>query len=238
MLGRMSLAVGVLVSTFAPQVFAVDVTRDPAKDEQLFTEPTRLDANKALNNSDWLFDFNIQPYYTFTPGGVTNANRATFPATVGQGMTMAMLNLGPCSMLPPHFHPRASNYVVSIHGQTNTYMIQENGASMVQQTLNPGQMTIFPQGSVHMMYNTGCENAQLVSALSSEDSGTSNLGAMLFANGLPIDEVAAALGNQGIPTNSTAGNLPPVGTGANYGTQACLARCKAYKRNMEGARKA
>lgn len=103
MLGRMSLAVGVLVSTFAPQVFAVDVTRDPAKDEQLFTEPTRLDANKALNNSDWLFDFNvrgtsstnfnrtntcqIQPYYTFTPGGVTNANRATFPATVGQGMT-------------------------------------------------------------------------------------------------------------------------------------------------------
>lgn len=68
---------------------------------------------------------------------------------------VAMLNLGPCSMLPPHYHPRASNYVVAVQGTTQTYMIEENGARVVQQTLTPGKMTIFPQASVHTMVNLG-----------------------------------------------------------------------------------
>lgn len=58
-------------------------------------------------------------------------------------------------MLPPHYHPRASNYVVAILGKTNTFMITENGARVVQETLTPGKMTIFPQASLHMMMNTG-----------------------------------------------------------------------------------
>ena len=66
-----------------------------------------------------------------------------------------MLNLGPCSMLPPHLHPRASNYVVAIHGNTTTYMFEENGARLVTETLTPGKATIFPQASMHMMVNNG-----------------------------------------------------------------------------------
>ena len=68
---------------------------------------------------------------------------------------MAMLNLGPCSMLPPHLHPRATNYVVAVHGNTTTYMYEENGARLVTQVLTPGHGTIFPHGSMHMMMNTG-----------------------------------------------------------------------------------
>ena len=59
---------------------------------------------------------------------------------------VAMLNLGPCSMLPPHYHPRASNYVVATKGNTTTYMFGENGARLVQETLLPGRATIFPNG--------------------------------------------------------------------------------------------
>lgn len=70
-------------------------------------------------------------------------------------MTLAMLNLGPCAMLTPHFHPRATNMVVAIEGTTNTYMVQENGARVVTERLTPGKMTIFPTGSVHSMQNTG-----------------------------------------------------------------------------------
>lgn len=75
-----------------------------------------------------------------------------------------MLNLGPCSMLPPHYHPRASNYVVAVQGTTNTYMITENGARVVQQTLTPGKMTIFPQASMHMMVNTGMQTLPCTNA--------------------------------------------------------------------------
>lgn len=50
---------------------------------------TNLDRMKLLpNDDDWFFDFTKQDKYTFAPGGVINANAATFPATVGQGMTM------------------------------------------------------------------------------------------------------------------------------------------------------
>lgn len=70
-------------------------------------------------------------------------------------LPVAMLNLGPCSMLPPHLHPRAVNMVVAIHGNKTTYMYEENGARLVTQVLTPGQATVFPQGSMHMMMNTG-----------------------------------------------------------------------------------
>jgi hypothetical protein len=66
-----------------------------------------------------------------------------------------MLNLGPCSMLPPHLHARGTNYVVAVHGNTTTYMYEENGARLVTQVLTPGTATIFPQASMHMMMNTG-----------------------------------------------------------------------------------
>jgi oxalate decarboxylase/phosphoglucose isomerase-like protein (cupin superfamily) len=70
-------------------------------------------------------------------------------------LSVAMLNLGPCSMLPPHWHPNAVNYVLAVSGNTTTYMYQENGARLVTQVLTPGHATIFPRASMHMMMNTG-----------------------------------------------------------------------------------
>lgn len=58
-------------------------------------------------------------------------------------------------MLPPHFHPRASNSVVAVKGNTTTYMYEENGARLVTEILTPGHATIFPHASLHMMMNTG-----------------------------------------------------------------------------------
>lgn len=64
--------------------------------------------NKS-NKSDLLsteFDFFNNTGYSEKPGSVVTANAASFPAVVGNEMSMAMLTLGPCSMLPPHLHPR------------------------------------------------------------------------------------------------------------------------------------
>ena len=172
------------------------------------------------DSKDWTFDFTVQPYYTFSPGGVINANAATFPAMTGTGMTMAILNLGPCSMLPPHYHPRATNVVVAINGTTRTYMLQENGAKVIQETLTAGKMTIFPQASMHMMYNMGCEPAQLVSALNCDDAGTNNI-----FNVMQMDPeyVATAMGDPSFNVNGAM--PPPPGTGAIWGSAQCLEKC-------------
>jgi len=135
---------------------ATDPTLNSTLDAALLTAATQLDRLALLpTNSAWLFDFTAQPGYTFSPGSVINANAATFPATIDNGMTMAMLYLGPCAMLPPHYHPRASNYVVAVEGNTTTYMVEENGARLVTEQLTPGKMTIFPRGSLHSMQNQG-----------------------------------------------------------------------------------
>lgn len=133
-----------------------------------------------------------------------------------------MLNLGPCSMLPPHIHPRATNYVVAISGTTQTYMIAENGARTVTETLKAGQMTIFPQASVHSMMNIGCENAQLISALNSDDAGTTNLANAFFS--LPTNITDTIIGG-GLNAQDIYSRVPAIGTGSNFGPAECIAAC-------------
>jgi hypothetical protein len=152
-----------------------------------------------------------------------------------------------CAMLPPHYHPRATNLVVAIEGTTNTYMIEETGATLASETLTLGKMTIFPQGSLHSMQNTdafflpflllehsliatlaGYGNATLISALNAEDAGTHNILNGLY--GLPDDIILAAYGGATeayiLNADPIRGVLPPVGTGSIIGSADCLAARK------------
>ncbi|TEA15651.1 Spherulin-1A [Colletotrichum sidae] len=194
----------------------------------LRSSPTELDKFDVLrDDQDWTFDYIAHAYHTNTPGGVVNANAATFPASVGNGMTMAWISLGPCAMLPPHYHARASNYVVSVQGTTETHMTLENGARIVKTMLDPGVMTVFPQGSLHTMANTGCGNATLISALNSEDAGTHNVANGLFD--LPASVVAASFGDSSLSAKfaQLRKGIPAVGTGASAGSAEYLKPCAA-----------
>jgi hypothetical protein len=126
-----------------------------------------------------------------------------------------MLNLGPCSMLPPHLHARGTNYVVAVHGNTTTYMYEENGARLVTQVLTPGTATIFPQASMHMMMNTGTLASPLIVCLGSFD-GTLGLHAC------DLEARAAGVGATGTdhtPTPSFELTKPTfIYTAANYHT--------------------
>lgn len=109
-------------------------------------------------------------------------------------------------------------------------MIAENGARTVSALLSPGQMTIFPQGAIHTMFNTGCDNAQLVSALSSEDTGTMNLVNGLYQFGdEDADLVNAAFGYQNVVGKGSEGKVPAVGSGLVFGKKQCLEKCKGVK---------
>lgn len=79
----------VVAAIIASVALAVDIDADPELVQKLRMANTNLDRMKLLpHDSDWLYDFTKSDKYTFAPGGVVNANAATFPATVGQGMTM------------------------------------------------------------------------------------------------------------------------------------------------------
>ncbi|KAF4815793.1 Spherulin-1A [Colletotrichum tropicale] len=218
----------IILGLLVASAIATDEVLYPDVVKSLKSSPTELDKLKILpDDKDWTFNYFSHAFHTNSPGGVVNANAASFPATVGNGMTMAWISLGPCAMLPPHYHARASNYVVSVEGTTETYMTLENGARVVKTLLEPGMMTLFPQGSLHTMSNTGCGNATLISALSSEDAGTHNVANGLFD--LPQSVVAAAFGGNPLSAKfvQLRRDIPAVGTGASIGSAECLKRCEA-----------
>lgn len=71
----------------------------------------------------------------------------------------------------------------------------------------------------------GCTNAQLVSALNSEDTGTLNIlnGAALFSNDIVEAVFQGALTDQALSTLKS--KIQPVGSGSQWGPEACYKAC-------------
>ncbi|KAK6358803.1 hypothetical protein TWF730_008122 [Orbilia blumenaviensis] len=197
-------------------------TQAPVFNEKLKSQATQFDRLTLLNDNEaWLFNFVQQNAYRKNPGSVVTANAANFPAVIGNGMSLALITLAPCGMLPAHIHPRAANYVIATKGSIRTYFFEENGAKLIVNTLTPNVMTIFPQASLHTMFNEGCTEATLVSALSSEDPGILTLANSLFE--LPTDLASNAFGGD---ISGFKNQIPSLASNAIAGTRACLARCR------------
>lgn len=129
---------------------------NPNLNAMLKMAATNYDRHALLTkDSDWYYDFFLHKDYNNAIGSVITADAATFPAVTGLGISYALLKLGPCSMLPPHFHQRADNAVVAITGNTTSWMIGENGVRTVRVDIIPFRVTIFPKGSLHVMQNNG-----------------------------------------------------------------------------------
>lgn len=146
-----------LLSTVLPLIHAGPPrsrTVDPDLNARLKTAATNFDRLALLTeDSDWWYDFSSNPNFNSAVGAVITADAATFPTLTGLGLSIALLKLAPCGMLPPHLHPRATNLVTAITGNTTSWMIGENGVKTHRVDITPMRMTVFPQGSLHVMQN-------------------------------------------------------------------------------------
>jgi oxalate decarboxylase/phosphoglucose isomerase-like protein (cupin superfamily) len=134
---------------------------------------------------------------------------------------MSLSKVHPCGVVLPHIHPRAAQIYYIIKGKFELGFIQENDASFVQQTIQEGQGTIFPQGSIHYFINTECQEASLVAVANSDDPGRTDVVDALFKV-LPESIVIAALGGQKSNINKTQiQTVDPA-----KGTQECRRRCR------------
>jgi hypothetical protein len=153
-------AILLFTSLLPTLITAADVpksrTVNPNLNAALRMAATNFDRQALLPaDTDWYFDFDSSPNWDSASGAVINADAASFPALTGLGSSIALLKLAPCGMLPPHLHPRATNLVTAITGNTTSYMIGENGVKTRKVDLIPMRVTIFPQGSLHTMQNNG-----------------------------------------------------------------------------------
>lgn len=128
----------------------------------------------------------------------------------------------PCGLIQPHTHPRADELVLSVKGTFQTGLYQENGARLILNTITPGQVVVFPQGSIHYAQNAGCESAYFVATFNSADPGVQTTGDGLFY-GLPAEIVQATLGGLDTDTiRKVKAKLPPLPAD---GIESCRRKC-------------
>ena len=85
MFGSAVTIFALLCVLLARKVSAIDKTVNPNLVAKLKAAASQLDRLNLLpDNSDWLFDYNAQATYTFSPGSVVNANVRASPCQIPQ----------------------------------------------------------------------------------------------------------------------------------------------------------
>ena len=101
------------------------------------TAEDRVNLLKAFNNGDprnFVYDFNDPPADTTTTGEgghTVKADRKSFPALVGTGVSMTVGFIDACGFNTPHTHPRSSEINIIVKGRLGTQHITENGVDAI-----------------------------------------------------------------------------------------------------------
>jgi hypothetical protein len=205
--------------------------------QSLELAPTAVDRIDLLNNSfDWLYDFlnppsdpNLKPITQGLGGRTVKADRKTFPALIGTGVSMTVGLLGPCGLNTPHTHPRSAELNIAVQGRLIAEFIAENGAPTIRNIIDTFQATVFPQGALHTEMNPDCEPATFVAGFASEDPGVQQAAQTLF----DIDDdllEAAFLSDftfDGVDIDQFRALIPK---NVALGVESCLQRCGLEKR--------
>ncbi|XP_062017656.1 germin-like protein 9-3 [Rosa rugosa] len=122
---------------------------------------------------------------------VLKATLAEFPALNGQSVSYAVLEFPAGTTNPPHTHPRSAELLFLIDGTLEVGFVDTKN-NLFTQTLQTGDLFVFPKGLVHYQYNADSQNSALaVSAFGSASAGTVSIPTTLFATN--IDDNVLAL---------------------------------------------
>ncbi|CAN0916826.1 Germin-like protein 9-3 [Linum grandiflorum] len=114
---------------------------------------------------------------------VVKASKAEFPALDGQSVSYATLLFPAGTTNPPHTHPRSAELLFVLDGSLQVGFVDTTN-KLFTQTLQAGDMFVFPKGLVHFQYNAGKGNAIALSAFGSASAGTVSLPVTLFATNM------------------------------------------------------
>ncbi|KAF6165878.1 hypothetical protein GIB67_012775 [Kingdonia uniflora] len=115
---------------------------------------------------------------------VTKASLAEFPALDGQSVSLAVLQFPAGGVNPPHTHPRSAELLFVVEGSLEVGFVDTKNV-LYTQTLQLGDMFIFPKGLVHFQYNANAKvPATAISGFGSANAGTVSIPATIFATGI------------------------------------------------------
>lgn len=122
---------------------------------------------------------------------VSKAGLAEFPALNGQSVSYAVLQYPSGTTNPPHTHPRSAELLFLAHGTLQVGFVDTTN-KLFTQTLQAGDLFVFPKGLVHFQFNADPQKPALaISAFGSANAGTVSLPGTLFAT--EIDDNVLAI---------------------------------------------
>jgi quercetin dioxygenase-like cupin family protein len=153
------------------------------------------------SDPDILFDYIVPPnvtevngnFFTYTKirvffDGSSNsvdsksmlASMTEFPALNGQSVSLSLLSLAPGGVSAPHTRPHATGLFFVLEGTFEVGFVDTTN-KLYTQTLQTGDMFIFPKGLVHYQYNSDTKNpAVAVAAFGSASASTVLIPTTLF----------------------------------------------------------
>ncbi|XP_068664295.1 germin-like protein 9-3 [Aristolochia californica] len=175
-----------LVATLATAHFAEASDPDIISDFLIPPNVTGIDGNfftftgyRVLNSGE--------PPKTFA---VVKATKTEFPALDGQSVSYAALTFPAGSINPPHTHPRSAELLFLVYGSLDVGFVDTTG-KLYAQTLQAGDMFVFPKGLVHYQLNSDAKNPALaLSAFGSASAGTVSIPNTLFLSGIDDNVLA------------------------------------------------
>ncbi|XP_077234455.1 germin-like protein 9-3 [Tasmannia lanceolata] len=149
---------------------------------------------------DILSDFVLPPnvtavdgtFFTYTPSfgqsldaiepetfKVFKVTMKEFPALNGQSVSYAILLFPIGTVNPPHTHPRSAELLLLIRGSLEVGFVDTTN-KLYTQTLQAGDMFVFPKGLMHYQYNNANDTSVAVSAFGSASAGTVSVPLAVF----------------------------------------------------------
>ncbi|KAG8371292.1 hypothetical protein BUALT_Bualt13G0072400 [Buddleja alternifolia] len=122
---------------------------------------------------------------------VMKATMEQFPALNGQSVSYAVLIYPGGSVNPVHTHPRSAELLFLTQGTLEVGFVDSTN-KLYTQSLQTGDIFVFPKGLVHFQYNADVKNPALaISAFGSANAGTVSLPNSMFNS--TIDDTVLAL---------------------------------------------
>jgi oxalate decarboxylase/phosphoglucose isomerase-like protein (cupin superfamily) len=191
----------------------------------------RQEARKEFKKGEFVYDLNAyKPQRIGRGGKIDIVTQEQWPALENQGISMMRIRLEPCGLNVLHEHPRPSE-IMYVNKGKNIFVgfVEEDGGRVITNTLKKGDVTLFPETLIHFQQNLGCEDAELLAFLSSEDPGYVTIGAESFR--FPPHVVASSFGMSEEYVEKIRKGMPysPV-----EASRECHKRCKYEKKEKYG----
>jgi quercetin dioxygenase-like cupin family protein len=110
-----------------------------------------------------------------------------YPALNTQGISHVRLDFGVGGVIPPHFHPLATETLFVVQGSIYTGFISYDNV-LYAEVLQQGDLYIFPRATVHFQINVGTGPAVTFNSLNSQSPGF-----LLTANQLLETKISSAV---------------------------------------------